>query len=138
MSEVDLNQGKDNERPSSSFQRVLLVDDEPMVWRTLNRMLGKNWVLDTASDTVEAVRVFREHKFQIVVADYDMPGHDGIWLLKMVRQINPKVKRVLLSGHDLPGIDELIKSGVIHHFLSKPVDHKELDLVLRKPQETRL
>ena len=117
---------KNGERiSSSSFPRVLLVDDEPMMWRMMNRIVGPKYVLETASDTIQAVELLNKHKFHIIITNYDLPGHDGIWLLKMVKQSSPDAKRILLSQRTTKTINENIKSGLIHRFVIKPVNQDD-------------
>jgi YesN/AraC family two-component response regulator len=126
MCENDSPEEKNGERiSSSSFPRVLLVDDEPMMWRMMNRIVGPKHVLETASDALQAVELLNKHKFHIVVANYDLPGHDGIWLLKMVKQGSPEAKRVLLSERTTEAITENINSGLIHRFVVKPVNQDD-------------
>ncbi len=110
---------------SSSFPRVLLVDDEPMMWRMMNRIVGPKYVLETASDTLQAVELLNKHQFHIIVTNYDLPGHDGIWLLKMVKQNSPDAQRVLLSERTTEAINESIKSGLIQRFVLKPVNQDD-------------
>lgn len=111
----------DCERSSSSIPRILLVDDEPMMWRTMNRIVGPKFVLETASDALQAVELLNAHKFQLIITNYDLPGHDGLWLLKMARQSSPNAQRILLSEHDSEAIQESIASGLVHHFIPKPI-----------------
>jgi YesN/AraC family two-component response regulator len=126
MCENDPLAEKDNERiSSSSFPRVLLIDDEPMMWRMMNRIVGPKYVLETASDALQAVELLNKHKFHIVVTNYDLPGHDGIWLLKMVKESSPDAQRILLSEHATEAIEENIKSGLIHRFISKPINQDD-------------
>ncbi|MCP4199011.1 MAG: response regulator [Proteobacteria bacterium] len=126
MRDNDLQAEKDTERvSSSSFPRVLLVDDEPMMWRMMNRIVGPKYVLETASEALQAVELLNKHKFHIVVTNYRLPGHDGIWLLKMVKESNPDAQRILLTEHAAEAIDENIKSGLIHRSISKPINHDD-------------
>ena len=116
-----MTDSNDCERSSSSpFPRVLLVDDEPTMWRMMNRIVGPKFVLETASDALQAVELLHAHQFHVVVANYNLPGHDGIWLLKMAKQSSPDAQRILLSEHDCEAIQEGIASGLVHRFISKP------------------
>jgi YesN/AraC family two-component response regulator len=118
--------GKDTARiSSSSFPRVLLVDDEPMMWRMMHRIVGPKYILETASDALQAAELLNKHKFHIVVTNYDLPGHDGLWLLKMVKESSPDAQRILLSDQAAEAIDENIKSGLIHRFISKPINQDD-------------
>ena len=69
-------------RPTSSrLPRLLLVDDDPAVLRGLSRMLLDQWNVTTAHSAAQAALLIDAFRYQAVITDYDMPGHDGLWLL---------------------------------------------------------
>jgi DNA-binding NtrC family response regulator len=102
---------------------VLLVDDDPQVRRCLNAALRRDgfrvWV---AGDGEQAVELYREHQARIgvVLLDVQMPGVDGPQTLSLLRDINPDVRVVFMSGN--PGRyteEELCRRGALS-FLKKP------------------
>lgn len=80
---------------------LLIADDEPTVLTTANSLLrhrGYQTVL--ASDGIEAVRLFKAspHDFTAVLLDLTMPGLDGAEVLREIRQLNPSVPVLVMSG----------------------------------------
>jgi YesN/AraC family two-component response regulator len=78
---------------------ILVVDDEPMIREGLKvalEMEGHKAV--TASDGIEAMRMFYEQKPQLVITDIIMPESDGIEVICTVKEKNPDVKILAISG----------------------------------------
>ena len=80
--------------------KVLLVDDEEEFVRTLSeriqlRDIGSKVVLDWE----KAVESLEEEIPDVMVLDLKMPGINGIEVLKKVKEANPQVKVVMLTGH---------------------------------------
>jgi DNA-binding NtrC family response regulator len=101
--------------------RVLVVDDDPTVRTAMRRLLGSHFAVETASDADEAERILARGHFSAVVSDFDMPGHDGVWLLSTVARRYPEVRRVMLSGRHSECFGPQIASGVVQLCLEKPV-----------------
>src|SRR5262249_6235320 len=81
--------------------RILLVDDEEPVLRTLRRFLTRDgFLVDTARNAEEALSQLRAGLTpQVVISDFRMPGEDGVSFLKRVRREWPMIQRVLMTGH---------------------------------------
>ncbi|HEY8943062.1 MAG TPA: response regulator, partial [Polyangiaceae bacterium] len=89
------------ERLSQTEQRgtVLLVDDEPAVTRTLARLLaGRGYDLETCSTATEAMQRVTRGGVLVVVTDIAMPHVSGVQLLRAVREHDPDVPVVLITG----------------------------------------
>ena len=102
--------------------RLLLVDDDALHLRAAARALGRQFDVTSAANGEEALARFVPGVFEVVVTDYQMPAMTGIELLEQVRLLEPRVRRVLMSGIQIPGIAGYIGSGIVEHFLLKPVD----------------
>lgn len=93
-------------RPTPS--RILLVDDNA------NGLSARKSVLDelghkthAASNGAEALDVFANHKFDLVITDYKMPRLDGIELIIQLREQSPELPIILISGFvDALGLSE--------------------------------
>lgn len=110
------------EQPQPSRGRVLLVDDEPELRRTLRRSLTRNGfeVLEAENGRV-ALDLLRRHAFEAVVSDVRMPEMDGVQLLHQALREFPLVPVVLMSA--APGMvdaDDLVRFGAFE-FLEKPL-----------------
>jgi len=80
--------------------RVLIVDDDDAVARSLARALRRHHVhVETARGAVEALERMAGASYDAVVSDHDMAGGpSGRWLLDEVRVRFPRARRVLHSG----------------------------------------
>jgi CheY-like chemotaxis protein len=93
---------------SPTTARILLVDDNAhglTARRAVLEELGHKIV--TASNGADALELFSESKFELVVTDYKMPRMDGLELIKRLRKHTPDVPIVLVSGFvDALGLNE--------------------------------
>jgi len=107
--------------------RMLLVDDEDDFRTTLaNRLkLRKIDVTDAASGN-EAIELVRQKSFDVAVIDVKMPGIDGIETLKQIKQLQPAIEIVMLTGHaSIESGMEAMKLGA-YDYVMKPCDIDEL------------
>lgn len=78
---------------------VLIVDDEPDLADIAQRFLEMNhFYTDSAYSADEALEKIRDQPFDIIVSDYQMPGKDGLDLLREVRTLNPTLPFILFTG----------------------------------------
>ncbi|PZU87250.1 MAG: hybrid sensor histidine kinase/response regulator [Chelatococcus sp.] len=108
---------------------ILLVEDEDAV-RALNaRMLvSRGYTVHEAASGVEALDLFRQQDGQIdlVVSDVVMPEMDGPTLLGNLRQLNPDIRFVFVSGYAEEAFKKNLPEGEGFLFLPKPFTMKQL------------
>ena len=114
------------------MRRVLFVDDEADILDGLEDTLRRNrgeWTMRFALGAQAALEELRRSRFDVVVADMRMPGMDGAELLSRVREEQPDVIRIILSGHTE---DEAAMRAipVAHQFLAKPCKSELLKRVI--------
>ena len=116
--------------------KVLLIDDE--VWTRSKIKAFGDWdkygvtIIEEASDGVEGLRLIRQSCPQIVITDMNMPGMNGVGLLKILKEDYPEIKIIVISGYDgFEFTKQAIKSNAIDYIL-KPIDEKELNLAIEK------
>jgi putative two-component system response regulator len=89
-------------RPSRSGNvrpRVLCVDDEPAILQILRRLLEvQGFEPVTCGDPLVAVSTFREGAFNVVITDIHMPGMDGMTLMRALREVQPELPVVVVTG----------------------------------------
>lgn len=114
--------------------RILFVDDEPEILRSLERITKKlDAVILTASSGQDALDIINECPVDVIVSDFNMPNMDGNQLLEQVAKISPETVRMVLTGHgDMEMIVNLINNGHIWGFLQKPWDNFELIIKLKQ------
>lgn len=117
---------------------VLIVDDEEMVVRSLESFL----TLETSYEVLtfvspdEALDALADTRVQVVMADFMMPGMDGISFLKEARETQPEATRILLTGYaDKENAIRAINEAGLYHYLEKPWDNEHLKLVIRNGVE---
>lgn len=121
--------------------RVILVDDEPNILSSLRRALhamppeafGEPLSLETFTNPLVALERARTQPFDLVISDYRMPELDGVSFLVQLRELQPDIARLILSGYaDLGALIEAINRAQIYRFLPKPWDESELRLAIQQ------
>jgi two-component system, response regulator RegA len=81
-------------------KRVLLIDDDERFGERLARALRDRGVTtETAREATSGLAHVAEHTFDGVVTDLRMPGKDGLSLVKELRQRDPRLTIVVLTGY---------------------------------------
>lgn len=122
-------------RPS----RVLFVDDEPLVVRSLRRTLATrklDWEPCFAEGGAEALALADEGGIDVIVSDMHMPGMDGASLLRRIQERHPEVVRIILSGQTDPKL-VFRAVPVAHQFLTKPFDTALLVATIERALDLR-
>jgi|GEM_PF-2497196 len=115
--------------PTIPVKTILIVEDEPSLLHLLKDLLeSEDFRVITASDGIEAVKQYEEHKDEIamVLSDVGLPKLDGFNAFLQMRRINPEVRAILASGYldDKVKVD-LYKEG-IKDFIQKPYRAEEI------------
>ena len=104
-------------------EKVLLVDDEKDFIETLSeRMETRGMNVSSTVSPKEALDIVDKESFDAVVLDLKMPEMDGLEVLKRIKEKNPDIQVILLTGHATvqKGI-EAMKLGAMD-LIEKPVD----------------
>ncbi len=120
---------------TSSDASVLIVDDEPsMCWALGHILKGSGIVSVTATTGQEALRLAQRQRFHLAFIDAKLPDAEGVELARRIREVNPGISIVLVSGYfygDDPEVLQASAAGVISGFLSKPFLHDEVRAIAR-------
>jgi len=121
----------------STRGRVLVVDDERSLLEVLATMLAEaGWQVDTAPDGRAALGLVDTQRYEVVLSDIDMPGINGVQLLREIRARDLDVPVLLITGH--PRVEtavEALEHGALR-YLQKPL--RERDLLLAVEDAARL
>ena len=114
-----------------SLKRILIVDDEDTVRDSLALLLKETYHVEKVGCADEALAiVHREPHPDAVLLDVVLPGTDGFALLKTIRELDPNIPVIMLTGAgSVRGAVEAMQHGAVN-YLNKPFDIKELKEVL--------
>jgi DNA-binding NtrC family response regulator len=118
--------------------RILVVDDEEIVLRSCQRILGGGaYEVETAQDGLEALKKIAGDHFDVLVLDIMMPKIGGLEVLQRVKESHPDIDVIMITG--LSQIETAVKAMKLGAFdyLPKPFDPDELKLVVQRALERR-
>lgn len=124
----------------SALRRVLVVDDDPVVGRSFERVLSKKgYAVITAGGGEEALRKLAEGDFDVVYTDIRMPGMDGLAVAARVKQRKPWVPVVIVTGYGSAANEASAKLAGVSAFLNKPLSPEMIEesakAAMRETQE---
>jgi CheY-like chemotaxis protein len=88
-------------KPRSRAFTFLLVDDDPIIRNNGRELLeAMGFRVATAANSEEALKVFsRLRKVDLVILDYNLPGQNGLSVLKKLKSLEPGVRVLMASGY---------------------------------------
>jgi len=109
-------------------QKILLIDDQPDVLCAIGQLLRKNYEVETATSGEEALALCEEQgPFAVILADYGLPGMDGLEFLCVVQERWPETVRMVITGvTDFDFAVKAVREGQVFRLLTKPCDFNEL------------
>lgn len=114
--------------PVARRQRLLIVDDEPIVLSGLRETLHREgYEVVTAAHPFAALDELKQHRFATIIADHQMPGVTGLEFLAQAKEIQPTATRILITAVlSLDTVIDAINQGEIYRFIVKPWLREEL------------
>ncbi len=112
--------------------KLLIVDDEDIVRESLSDWLSSiGYKVLTAKCGEEALRIIKQKKVKIMVADLIMPGMNGIELMKKARTIIPTMSTVIITAHGtIQTAIAAIREGA-YDYIEKPFCPEKVELLIR-------
>lgn len=111
------------------MSRILIAEDEPAIRRVLVKILSEEnetYLIEEAHDGAEAIRWISNTEFDLVLCDIKMPKNDGLEVLAKIKELQPDVPVVMISGHgDISTAVETMRMGAFD-YISKPPDLNRL------------
>ena len=122
---------------SKKTARILVVDDARATIEILQRNLSvRGYEVLAASSAIEAIGILESSQIDLVIADYKMPGVDGMHLTQHIRENFRGTEVVMITGYgSIAGAVNAMKAGA-DEYLAKPFTDEELfDAVTRALRE---
>jgi CheY-like chemotaxis protein len=109
---------------------ILLVDDDSMLCRAVERML-RPYVATMVNGAREALEALEKGTFDLILCDVMMPGMSGPELFHALGNINPSMQRriMFMTGGMLEHVEPMMK-GVPNKLIEKPFSRAELKLAV--------
>lgn len=112
--------------------RILVVDDEPAILRTVARILRKGgYLAETAENGRDAFEAFGKGGFDLVISDFNMPKMNGLELLRAIKSAKPDQRVITHAGGLCPHEKIALRRGGVFAIIEKPSDHHTLLSVVK-------
>jgi len=118
---------------SALLHKVLVVDDDPVVGKSFNRVLSqKGYVVITAANAQEALSKVQEGEYDVVFTDIKMPGMSGIELAERLKVERPWTPVVIVTGFGSKANQDRAEAAGVSSFLQKPLSPEMIEGSLAK------
>jgi len=112
----------------SAIRKVLVVDDDPVVGKSFDRVLsGKGYAVITAGSAQEALNKLEAEDYDVVFTDIKMPGMSGLEMAERVKQRHPWLPVVIVTGYGSPGNEARAEAAGVSGFLRKPLSPEMIE-----------
>lgn len=116
---------------------ILVVDDEMGPRESLKMILNPHYNVYTADRGAQAVEMLKQHPVDLVTLDLKMPGFSGINVLEKVKQHDPDIEAIIITGYgSLDTAIEGLRLGAFD-YISKPFDVNHILALVRRGLERR-
>jgi len=112
---------------------ILVVDDDMGMRTALNEALcRKGYRVDLAGSGPEALEMFHDMRYRLVISDMKMPGMDGVELMRGLKKIEPTIPVLLITAFGtVQKAVEAVKEGAVD-FIQKPFALERLEVLVEK------
>jgi len=116
------------ENPKDIMPKVLFVDDEENVLRSLKRLfVDEKLEIFTAPSGREGLEILKGGGFSVIVSDQRMPEMSGSEFLEKAKRISPDAVRIVLTGYaDVNAAMDAINKGGAYRYITKPWNDNDL------------
>ena len=118
--------------------RILVVDDDKNIVQVVRtRLQSENYDVDVAFSGPEALNLWQENQYDVMITDMKMPGMDGLELMKTAQELKKTLPVVILTGHATVdnGIHSLEEGAC--EYLLKPFNTETLMLAVKGALKNR-
>ena len=130
VEEVITITGDENLTPTA--KRVLVIDDQPIVTDLLVSVLERmDYQAQVASCGKEGLEMFEKDRFDLVITDLGMPDISGWEVSKAVKQKNPDVPVVVITGWGVDPDPNKVKDSKVDLIITKPFQVDQLEKTIR-------
>ena len=107
------------------MKRILVVEDSTVIMELIRFLLTTfGYESKEAKDGVEALKIAKENKFDLILLDIQLPGFDGLEVLKEIKKL-PEIRKtpvIALTAHAMQGDEDRFLKAGCSGYISKPID----------------
>jgi len=117
---------------------ILVVDDQESMRDSCQQTLCRSgYQVDTAEDGKKGLERLKEKSYELVILDLKMPGLNGLEVLKKIKEDDPEVVVIVITGHaTIESAVDAMKNGAFD-FIPKPFTPESLRLIVKRALTTR-
>ncbi len=113
---------------------ILVVDDQTEMTMLLKLGLKKYFTcpINAAHGGQQAMDLFEQTPFDVLLTDYSMPEIDGITLAEFIHQNYPQTVIIMISAFNTERIREEVSEEIVPHILKKPIKFSLLQEMIKE------
>lgn len=126
------------EKHNSQYMNVLIVEDEKIKRITLtDALLKQGYAVLAMENPIEALNIFKEREFDVVITDIRLPHMDGLDFLKEIKTLKPEITAIVMTAYAT--IDTAIKAMKLgaYDYITKPFSSEEMLLIIERLKDFR-
>lgn len=111
--------------------KILIIEDDAAFCQMLQKFLTKkDYQVSTSFNAQEGLQKFKDDQFDMVITDLRLPNYDGIQLLSDIKNSNPKVPVLVMTGYaEVSTAVKAMKKGAFD-YISKPFTPEEIVMII--------
>ncbi|WP_319269755.1 sigma-54 dependent transcriptional regulator [uncultured Draconibacterium sp.] len=115
------------------MEKILIIDDDTFICEILKKHLQNNkYDAEIAFNGRNALKLFKEYKFDLVLCDFRLPDTSGLELMQQLKAINQSVPVIIMTAYaDVRMAVKLMKLGA-SDYITKPIQQEELLALIKK------
>jgi CheY-like chemotaxis protein len=120
---------------SGELSSILYVEDDCISREVVNMFLKDNYIVETASDSSEAMEKLRKNNYSAILLDISLcKGIGGLELAREIRKLKnyKKVPIIAVTAHAFKEDEKRILTGGCTHYISKPFNRQLLIGIIKK------
>ena len=112
---------------------ILVIDDNQVLLDTISLLLEREGLAhETTTSPGQGLEWIKERDFDLVVSDLRMPEMTGMELIKLIKLYRPSTEVIFITGFGSIGSAVKAMSLGAYHYFTKPFNHEELILIIRR------
>lgn len=120
----------------SKLPRILVVDDDPVVAKSIDRVLtAKGFAVINAQSGEDALQKLKNETYDVVFTDIKMPGISGIEVAERIKASQPWLPVVIITGYGSQEHQSRAAAAGVSDFLNKPLSPEMIERSASKALE---